>query len=170
MKNNIIGRITAVSAAILTVVVATMPGVCAHSGRTDANGGHYNRSTGEYHYHHGYPAHQHPNGVCPYNYDKTEHKSNTSSSASSSSNTTAAAVAAVATPIPTTVPTPIPTPIPTPVPTPIPTPTIKPTPQPTVAPTAEPLLSPAAGIKAGGAAIAALIIGGANALIKKGRK
>lgn len=38
----------------------------AHSGRTDSNGGHYNRSTGEYHYHHGYPAHQHVNGVCPY--------------------------------------------------------------------------------------------------------
>lgn len=38
----------------------------AHSGRTDGNGGHYNRSTGEYHYHHGYSAHQHPNGVCPY--------------------------------------------------------------------------------------------------------
>ncbi len=38
----------------------------AHSGRTDGAGGHYNRSTGEYHYHHGHPAHQHPNGVCPY--------------------------------------------------------------------------------------------------------
>lgn len=38
----------------------------AHSGRTDANGGHYDHSTGEYHYHHGYPAHQHPNGICPY--------------------------------------------------------------------------------------------------------
>ena len=38
----------------------------AHSGRTDSAGGHYDRSTGEYHYHHGYPAHQHPNGVCPY--------------------------------------------------------------------------------------------------------
>ena len=25
----------------------------AHSGRTDANGGHYNRTTGEYHYHNG---------------------------------------------------------------------------------------------------------------------
>lgn len=24
-----------------------------HSGRTDSNGGHYNRSTGEYHYHNG---------------------------------------------------------------------------------------------------------------------
>ena len=41
----------------------------AHPGRTDANGGHYDNSTGEYHYHHGYPAHQHPNGVCPYSYN-----------------------------------------------------------------------------------------------------
>lgn len=42
----------------------------AHSGRTDANGGHHdykNKSgLGSYHYHHGYPAHLHPNGVCPY--------------------------------------------------------------------------------------------------------
>ncbi len=37
-----------------------------HPGRTDSSGGHYDRSTGEYHYHHGYPAHQHPGGVCPY--------------------------------------------------------------------------------------------------------
>lgn len=41
----------------------------AHPGRTDSNGGHYNRSTGEYHYHHGYPAHQHIDGECPYDYD-----------------------------------------------------------------------------------------------------
>ncbi len=38
----------------------------AHSGRTDAYGGHYNRSTGEYHFHHGKPEHSHPDGVCPY--------------------------------------------------------------------------------------------------------
>lgn len=39
----------------------------AHSGRTDSNGGHYNSSTGEYHYHHGYSAHQHnADGSCPY--------------------------------------------------------------------------------------------------------
>lgn len=38
----------------------------AHPGRTDDNGGHYNRATGEYHYHHGFPGHQHVNGVCPY--------------------------------------------------------------------------------------------------------
>ncbi|MBO5969395.1 MAG: YHYH domain-containing protein [Clostridia bacterium] len=39
----------------------------AHSGRTDSNGGHYDRSSGTYHYHcGGHPEHQHPNGVCPY--------------------------------------------------------------------------------------------------------
>lgn len=38
----------------------------AHPGRTDSDGGHYDRSTGEYHYHHGRPAHDHPNGKCPY--------------------------------------------------------------------------------------------------------
>ena len=38
----------------------------AHSGRTDSYGGHYDYSTGEYHYHHGYSAHQHINGLCPY--------------------------------------------------------------------------------------------------------
>lgn len=30
----------------------------AHSGRTDANGGHYDRSTGEYHYHNGNSANE----------------------------------------------------------------------------------------------------------------
>lgn len=50
--------------------------VSAHPGRTDANGGHYNRSSGEYHYHHGYSAHQHIDGKCPYDFDdKTAHNS-----------------------------------------------------------------------------------------------
>ena len=54
----------------------------AHSGRTDANGGHYDRETGEYHYHHGYPAHQHIDGVCPYDFDdKTGETSGGSSGA-----------------------------------------------------------------------------------------
>lgn len=45
--------------------------VFAHPGRTDSAGGHTDSSTGEYHYHHGYPAHSHIGG-CPYNYnDKT---------------------------------------------------------------------------------------------------
>lgn len=43
--------------------------ILAHPGGTDENGGHYDTSTGEYHYHHGYPAHQHTNGTCPYDFD-----------------------------------------------------------------------------------------------------
>lgn len=46
------------------------PIASAHSGRTDSSGGHHdyrNRSgLGGYHYHHGYPAHLHRGGVCPY--------------------------------------------------------------------------------------------------------
>ena len=42
----------------------------AHPGRTDSSGGHHDYGNvsglGDYHYHHGYPAHLHPNGVCPY--------------------------------------------------------------------------------------------------------
>lgn len=48
------------SVTLLTVFVT------AHPGRTDSNGGHYNRTTGEYHYHHGFPSHQHNNDICPY--------------------------------------------------------------------------------------------------------
>ena len=51
------------------VMLSALVAVSAHPGRTDSSGGHYNRSTGEYHYHHGYPEHQHTNGVCPYDYD-----------------------------------------------------------------------------------------------------
>lgn len=40
--------------------------VFAHSGNTDAQGGHHVSGTNNYHYHHGYPAHQHENGLCPY--------------------------------------------------------------------------------------------------------
>ena len=38
----------------------------AHPGRTDSDGGHWNHSSGEYHYHHGKPAHDHISGRCPY--------------------------------------------------------------------------------------------------------
>lgn len=47
----------------------------AHPGRTDSNGGHTDRSAGEYHYHHGYPTHDHydmdGDGIvdCPYEFD-----------------------------------------------------------------------------------------------------
>lgn len=55
----------------------------AHSGRTDANGGHKDNKNvsglGSYHYHHGIEAHLHPGGVCPYSDDS----SNSNSSANS---------------------------------------------------------------------------------------
>lgn len=52
---------------LLLLFALLLPSVSlSHSGGTDSQGGHYNRSTGEYHYHHGYPAHQHENGICPY--------------------------------------------------------------------------------------------------------
>ena len=53
----------------------------AHPGKTDSNGGHWDHSTGTYHYHHGYPAHQHTGGKCPYKFDdNTSHESSTSKS------------------------------------------------------------------------------------------
>lgn len=60
-------------AFVLVLILLCTP-VLAHSGRTDSDGGHYDSTTGEYHYHHGYPAHQHPDGICPYDFnDSTEH-------------------------------------------------------------------------------------------------
>lgn len=56
---------------VLVTVILTTPLSCLaetylHSGSTDSQGGHYDHSTGEYHFHHGKPAHDHINGVCPY--------------------------------------------------------------------------------------------------------
>lgn len=53
-------------AVLVLAAVLCLGSASAHPGRTDANGGHHVTATGEYHYHHGYPAHQHPGGVCPY--------------------------------------------------------------------------------------------------------
>lgn len=63
------------SLIICTVMLFSIPIVAfAHPGRTDEYGGHYDWKTGEYHYHHGYPAHQHIDGYCPYDYDdQTDH-------------------------------------------------------------------------------------------------
>ncbi len=59
--------------ALLFLLTVT---VLAHSGRTDSNGGHWNRSTGEYHYHHGEPPHDHydidgdGDADCPIRYER----------------------------------------------------------------------------------------------------
>lgn len=68
------------------LALACLSVVFAHPGKTDADGGHYNRSTGEYHYHHGYPEHQHPNGECPYDFDDQTGINSGSSSTGSRSN------------------------------------------------------------------------------------
>lgn len=71
----------------------------AHQGRTDSSGGHHdyqNKSgLGSYHYHHGMPAHLHPNGVCPYS--SSSSASSSSSSSSSSKKTQSQAVKTVVT-------------------------------------------------------------------------
>lgn len=67
--------------AVLLFTIFSAVTVYAHPGKTDSNGGHTDRSTGEYHYHHGYPAHNHSDldedGIkeyCPYNHDDaTDH-------------------------------------------------------------------------------------------------
>ena len=88
MKKAII--ILSVLVLIAFVAIAMAPSVNAHPGRTDGNGGHTNHSTGEYHYHHGYSAHDHydmdGDGVvdCPYDFDdKTDHSSQSRTSVSS---------------------------------------------------------------------------------------
>ena len=63
MKNKIIFLFMAVLFVFISVAYA-------HSGRTDSSGGHYNRQTGEYHYHHDYSAHNHEDGICPVDFIK----------------------------------------------------------------------------------------------------
>ena len=70
---------------LLAICLVGMLNVFAHSGRTDANGGHRDNNNksglGGYHYHcGGYPAHSHAGGVCPY---KTKVSSSISSSSTS---------------------------------------------------------------------------------------
>lgn len=54
---------------VLIIIMLLLPLSLAHQGKTDSYGGHYDTSSGEYHYHHGYSAHQHINGLCPYEDD-----------------------------------------------------------------------------------------------------
>ena len=67
---------------IIALLVPLSLCVTAHPGKTDSNGGHTDHATGEYHYHHGYSAHDHydmdGDGVkdCPYEFrDNTDHSS-----------------------------------------------------------------------------------------------
>lgn len=79
---------------ILFLTLATP--ATAHPGDTNSYGGHYDRSTGEYHYHHGYEAHEHydmdddGDMDCPYDFD--DQTGRNSGSPSSSASTTRAPV------------------------------------------------------------------------------
>ena len=82
--------------SVLSILVLIPTSIYAHSGRTDANGGHRDNKNvsglGSYHYHcGGYPAHLHNNGVCPYKGSST---TSTGSSTSNSGATTSTVVEA----------------------------------------------------------------------------
>lgn len=88
MKRN--KRKIIINLLIVMSVISISISAYAHSGRTDANGGHRDNKNksglGSYHYHcGGYPAHIHTNGVCPYSSSPKSNKN--SSSSSSNSNT-----------------------------------------------------------------------------------
>lgn len=79
------------------IVLLLIFSVSAHPGKTDSNGGHRDSSTGEYHYHHGYPAHQHTDldgdgkKDCPYHFDDQtgQHSGSSLNSSSTSSSNSA---------------------------------------------------------------------------------
>ncbi|WP_313070236.1 YHYH domain-containing protein [Lacrimispora sp.] len=93
-----IGRVVLVLAIILTIgsvetnYFGSVITAQAHSGRTDSQGGHRDNKNasglGSYHYHHGYSAHLHPNGVCPYDNNNVTSSTKTSTQTSNSSSTT----------------------------------------------------------------------------------
>lgn len=81
-------KILRLSVLVIIILLSLQTVLFAHSGRTDANGGHKDNKNksglGSYHYHcGGNPPHLHENGVCPY---KSSSSNNTSSSNSSKTN------------------------------------------------------------------------------------
>ena len=77
MKNQRLRKLMITLLCVCLLIPYTVCG--AHSGRTDAYGGHHDyrnvSGLGSYHYHcGGHPAHLHPNGVCPYSSAATTHK------------------------------------------------------------------------------------------------
>ena len=50
----------------LLLVLTFFATASAHPGDTDEYGGHVDKSTAIYHFHHGEPAHYHTNNICPY--------------------------------------------------------------------------------------------------------
>lgn len=75
---------------LILMAVLCMP-ASAHPGGTDSNGGHFDRSTGKYHYHHGYPAHDHYDTDgdgeidCPYDFIDKSNRGGSGGNSSSGS-------------------------------------------------------------------------------------
>lgn len=96
-------KIISIILAVLSIISIGV-NTYAHSGRTDANGGHKDNKNksglGSYHYHcGGHPAHLHTNGICPYSSNEpsskdtsgsTPSQNDASSSASNSKDTSSA--------------------------------------------------------------------------------
>ena len=104
-----IKKIVSVLIVILSILSIQIS-VYSHSGRTDANGGHKDNQNksglGSYHYHcGGYPAHLHPNGVCPYSSSSSTYSSGsgTSSSATSGSSSSSSSSSKTITSTPSTI-------------------------------------------------------------------
>lgn len=75
---------------IILIILSLSLKCFAHSGRTDANGGHKDNKNksglGSYHYHcGGHEAHLHPNGVCPYSSSSSSSKSSSKSTSTTKS-------------------------------------------------------------------------------------
>ena len=90
MKKNRLKIITSIVLAISVILIGF--NVCAHSGRTDQNGGHKDNQNksglGSYHYHcGGHPAHLHDGGVCPYSAAPASYSTSSVSSSESSTST-----------------------------------------------------------------------------------
>lgn len=82
MAKNILSKLFLIVLLSSITVFLLSTNASAHPGKTDWQGGHTDMSTGEYHFHHGYPAHDHydmdGDGKldCPYDFDdKTDHSS-----------------------------------------------------------------------------------------------
>ena len=89
--------------SLILLVIYILPVVAlAHPGRTDSKGGHTDRSTGDYHFHHGYSAHDHydmdgdGDVDCPYDF-KNATSSNSSSRQSSSKTSSSSIVSSTQT-------------------------------------------------------------------------
>ena len=72
--------------SVIALLVSLVLFVNAHPGRTDGAGGHTNRSTGEYHFHHGYSEHNHydidgdGDVDCPYDFKDETNRSSSDNS------------------------------------------------------------------------------------------